>query len=387
MSDRTWDVIVLGGGTMGTAAAWALATRGASVLVLEQFGHIHALGSHGGGTRMFRHAYAESPAYVPLMRRADDLWCGLETELGTRIVHRTGVLEMDAPGFDHARRAKAAAGEHGIEFDWIDGDEIRRRWPAFDPPEGWEGGWNPTAGFLDVEAGLSGLAAIARRGDVTFRTEEPVLGWSSTAAGVEVETAQGRYTAGTLVVTAGAWAGEMLADLGLPLTVVRKQNFWLDVETPANFQPETFPAFATASALGEIYGFPIFRRPGIKIADHRGGEPTTTATVDRVARDEEAQNCIDLGALAMRGVSDRVLHGVICLYTRTPDEHFIVDRHPTAPNVVLAAGFSGHGFKFTPAIGEQLAALALDQDAQPFDLFRIDRFTARLPSLFGGESS
>jgi monomeric sarcosine oxidase len=379
MSQRTWDVIVLGGGTMGTAAAWALSTRGASVLVLEQFGHIHALGSHGGGTRMFRHAYAEGPEYVPLMFHADNLWVSLENELGTSIVHRSGILEMDAPGFDHAKRARASAEKNGIEFEWIDAAEIRKRWPAFDPPEGWEGGFSPLAGFLDIEAGLAGLAAIAKRGDVTFQTDEPALSWSSSEGGVEVVTENRRYAANKLIVTAGSWAGTMLADLESPLTVVRKMNFWIDVDQPALFKQGTFPAFATASEIGEIYGFPIFRRPGIKMADHLGGETTTPQTVDRVARDEEAQSCIDLGRLAMRGVSNRVNHGVVCMYTRTPDEHFIVDRHPTAPNVVLAAGFSGHGFKFTPAIGEQLANLTLDPAAQAFPLFGIDRFS-RVPA-------
>jgi glycine/D-amino acid oxidase-like deaminating enzyme len=310
------------------------------------------------------------------MFHADDLWCSIQDQLRTDIVHRVGILEMDAPGFDHAARARASAEANGIDFEWIDADEIRKRWPAFDPPDGWEGGYSPIAGFLDIEAALSGMAAVAHRGDVTFRTEEPVLSWSSNPDGVEVETASGRYSAGKLIVTAGSWAGTMLAELDLPLTVVRKQNFWIDVDQPDRFQPEVFPVFATASDIGEIYGFPIFRRPGIKMAEHRGGESTTPQTVDRVARDEEAQSCIDLAAAAMTGVSNRVLHAVICMYTRTPDDHFIVDRHPTAPNVVLAAGFSGHGFKFTPAIGEQLANLTLDPTTGPFPLFRIDRFAA-----------
>lgn len=375
MAERTWDIIIVGGGTMGTAAAWAASQRGASVLVLEQFGHIHSMGSHGGGTRIFRHAYAEGPEYVPLMFHADRLWCALQDELGTDIVHRVGILEMDAPGYDHATRALDSAERNGVEFEWIDADEIRRRWPAFDPPEGWEGGYSPIAGFLDVEAALSGLAAVARRGDVTFRTEEPVLEWTANSGGVEVLTEQGRYSGGSLIVTAGSWSSDLLSELRLPLTVVRKQNFWIDVEQPALFRPEVFPVFATASDIGEVYGFPIFRRPGIKMAEHRGGDATTPQTVDRVARDEEADSCVDLAAVAMNGVSRRVLHGVICMYTRTPDDHFIVDRHPSLPNVVLAAGFSGHGFKFTPAIGEQLANLALDSDAQPFGLFRIDRFS------------
>lgn len=374
MSERTWDVIILGGGTMGTAAAWALSTKGVSVLVLEQFGHIHTFGSHGGGTRIFRHAYAEGPEYVPLMFRADELWCSLEQELGTHIVHRVGILEMDAPGYDHAKRARAAAEKNGVAFEWLDAAEIRKRWPAFSPPESWEGGYSPIAGFLDVEAGLSGLAAIARRGDVTFRTDEPVLAWSASEGGVSVETSLGRYRGNKLVVTAGAWASTMLAELHLPLEVVRKDLFWIDVDQPELFQPDVFPVFATASDVGEVYGFPIFRRPGIKMAEHRGGKPTTPQTVDRVARDDEAESCVDLAALAMNGMTRRVLNGVICMYTRTPDDHFIVDRHPSVPNVVLAAGFSGHGFKFTPAIGEQLAALTLDPAAEPFDLFRVGRF-------------
>lgn len=374
MSGGTWDVIVLGGGTMGTAAAWALSTRGVSVLVLEQYGHIHTMGSHGGGTRIFRHAYAEGPEYVPLMFHADNLWCSIQDQLGTSILHRVGILEIDAPGFDHARRASESAEKNGIEFEWLDAAEIRKRWPAFNPPDDWAGGYSPIAGFLDVEAALSGLAAIAMRGDVTFRTNEPVLSWFADERGVAVETERGRYSAGKLIVTAGPWAGQVLAELGMPLTVVRKQNYWIDVDQPAFFRPEVFPVFATASEVGEVYGFPIFRRPGIKMAEHRGGDETTPLTVDRVARDEEAQSCIDLAALAMNGVTDRVLNGVICMYTRTPDDHFIVDRHPTAPNVIMAAGFSGHGFKFTPAIGEQLADLTLDAEAAPFVLFGIDRF-------------
>jgi monomeric sarcosine oxidase len=374
MTGRTWDVIILGGGTMGTAAAWALSQQGVSVLVLEQFGHIHTFGSHGGGTRIFRHAYAEGPEYVPLMFHADELWCSLQDELGTSILRRVGILEMDAPGYDHAKRARASAEKNGVAFEWLDAAEIRKRWPAFAPPDDWEGGYSPIAGFLDIEAGLSGLAAIAKRGDVTFRTGEPVLSWSASEGGVAVETARDRYLGNKLIVTAGAWASTMLAELDLPLEVVRKQNFWIDVDKPSLFQPEIFPVFATASDVGEIYGFPIFRRPGIKMAEHRGGEASTPETVDRIARDEEAQSCVDLAAWAMNGVSRRVLDGVICMYTRTPDDHFIVDRHPTAPNVVIAAGFSGHGFKFTPAIGEQLAKLTLDPDVDPFVLFRIDRF-------------
>ena len=161
MSSSSERVIVLGGGTMGTAAAWALAKQGAGVTVFEQFEHVHALGSHGGQTRIFRHAYSEGAAYVPLMLRADELWCEVQEEIGVPIVHRVGILEMDGPNGSHARSARAAGIEHGVNYEWLDAKEIHRRWPAFSPPSDWEGGFSDRAGFLEVEPGLTGMRLLS----------------------------------------------------------------------------------------------------------------------------------------------------------------------------------------------------------------------------------
>ena len=359
---------------MGTAAAWALAKRGVSTLVLEQFSHVHAMGSHGGHTRIFRHAYSEGADYVPLMHRADQLWCELGEALGLNIVHRTGILEMDSPGTHHSHNARTAAQQHGIPYEWLQADEIRRRWPAFNPPDDWEGGYSDRAGFLEVEPALKGMAALARRGGVQISEHTPVTKWSVNTAGCTVETAKGTFLADRLIVTGGSWSSQLLYSLGLPLTVVRKVVFWLDVEDPALFHPDKFPVFAADTGVSEIYGFPIYGLPGMKVANHLGGQPAAPDSVDRSVDASEAREILNCTSILLPAVSDRIVASMVCLYTRTPDEHFIIDRHPEHSRVTIAAGFSGHGFKFATVVGEHLADLALNANVQPYDLFRIDRF-------------
>jgi sarcosine oxidase len=371
-----FDVIVLGGGTMGSAAALALGKRGAKTLVLEQFRHVHPFGSHGGKTRIIRHAYAESPDYVPLVQRADDLWLALEAETGRRILCRTGGVEMAAPGYDHARAARASADAHDLPYEWLTPDEVNHRWPAFSIPDDWEALYSPQAGFLLIEPALQSLAVAARGFAIDIREEEPARAWHATASGVSVTTDRVTYRADRLIITAGAWAVGLLADLGLPLTVVRKTLWWLTVDDPLRYAPDRFPIFITGSRFGEVYGFPIHDHGGLKIANHAGGQPTTPETVDRTTRDEEKAEVVPLAAHILPGVTDRVLDSAVCLYTMTPDTDFVVDRHPLWPQIVFGAGFSGHGFKFAPAIGEHLAALALDPDTQPYPRLALARFDA-----------
>ena len=379
MDRRDYDVIVLGGGTMGTATAWELVKRGARALVLEQFRHVHPFGAHGGRTRIIRHAYAESPDYVPIVRRADALWLELEQESGRRILWRTGGLELAAPGHDHARAARVGAEVHGIAHEWLTPAEANRRWPAFSVPEDWDVLFAPEAGFLLTEPALHALATAARRRGVELRDEERACAWGATAGGAWVRTDRATYHADRLVVTAGAWAGRMLADLGLPLTVLRKVLWWLAVEDPRPFAPDRFPVFISDSDLGSIYGFPIHDHPGFKIANHAGGEPTSPDAVNRAVEEDEKADVVALAARLLPLVTDRVLDSAVCLYTMTPDTDFVVDRHPAWSHVVVGAGFSGHGFKFATAIGEHLAALALDPATRPYPRLALDRFRALAP--------
>ncbi len=376
MTASNYDVIVLGGGTMGSAAAWALGKRGARALVLEQFAHVHPFGAHGGKTRIIRHAYAESPEYVPLVQRADELWCALEAESGERVLYRTGGLELAAPGFRHARDARESADRHGLRYEWLQPSEANQRWPAYAIPDDWDVLYSPEAGFLLTEPALAAMDGAARRHARTIHEREPALSWEATDAGVTVRTADETYRADRLVVTAGAWAGGMLADLGLPLTVLRKVLWWFAVEDPAPFAPNRFPIFITDSAAGSIYGFPIHEHAGFKIANHSGGDPATPEAVDRVMHDKEKADVVPLARALFPLMTDRVLESAVCLYTMTPDTDFVVDRHPTWPQVVFGAGFSGHGFKFATAIGEHLAALALDENATPYPRLALDRFAA-----------
>ena len=379
MNARHYEVIVIGGGTMGTAAAAALGQRGVRTLLIEQFQHIHTLGSHGGRTRIIRHAYAESPEYVPLVKRADQLWTALEQETETRILHRTGVLELAAPGHRHARAARQSADEHDIPYEWLSPNEASARWPAVKVPEDWDVLFSSAGGYLLTEPALGALGRQATRHGVEICTNETVQKWRATPTGVAVSTDKQTYGSDRIIVTAGAWTAHVLKslDLDLPLTVRRKVLWWLAVNDETVFAPERFPVFMTDSADGEIYGFPIAEHPGLKIANHADGTPTTPEMVDRTVRDEEKSDVVSLARQIFPSVTDRVIDSVVCLYTMTPDTDFILDRHPEWPTVVVGAGFSGHGFKFAPAIGEHLATLALDGSALPMPRLSLKRFAER----------
>jgi sarcosine oxidase len=374
VTKRHYDAIVVGGGTMGTAAALAIASRGASCLVLEQFGLVHGMGSHGGKTRIIREAYAESPQYVPLVQRAFAAWSQLEAEVGLSIVHRTGGLDLQAPGFTWASAARRAAAEHRIPHEWLAGREVRRRWPAWEIGDEWQACYSPSTGFLDVEAALGSIAAVARRRGVEIREGERVSEWSSSGSHVTVTTNRDQYQATRLVLTAGAWTLPVLRTLALPISVVRKTVWWLDVERPADFAIGAFPIFITEGPNGSIYGFPIYGIPGVKAANHAGGDATTADTVDRTIDEGEASDVVTFARSALPGLTARVLASAVCLYSLTPDRDFIVDRHPEHANVIIGAGFSGHGFKFAPVVGELLADLALDPKSRPMARFTIGRF-------------
>ncbi len=379
-----YDAIVLGGGTMGSAAAWDLAKRGLRTVVFEQFHHVHDQGSHGGKTRIIRHAYAEGEAYVPLVQRADQLWQELEALTGQRLLVRTGGLELAAPGYRHARAARESAELHGLPHEWVSPVEAGCRWPAFHIPDDWDVLFSPDAGYLLTEPSLRAMASAATSLGDEIREHAPVTDWGATDSGVWVVAGDETVRADLLIVTAGAWATSVLADLGLDLTPLRKVLWWLAVDRIDQFTRDRFPIFVSDSPHGEIYGFPIDDHAGLKIANHAGGAPTTAASIDRTIRPGEQADVVGFAAKVLSGVTDRVLESAVCLYTMTPDGHFIVDRHPRWPRVVFGAGFSGHGFKFATAIGETLASLAVDPRQAPLPHFAIDRFdTATKPRMVG----
>lgn len=358
------DVIVLGLGAMGTAAAYHLARRGARVLGLEQFTIAHDRGSSHGESRMIRLCYYEHPDYVPLLHRAYQLWHELERDSGRRLLYITGGLYMGPPappdrGF--VAGALRAAGEHGLPHESLDRAQIAKRFPQFHLPDDFTALYEPNAGFLIPELVVKTHAERASSHGADLRSSTRVLSWSADQRGVRVVTEQGEHHAARLVICAGAWSGKLLADLGVALVPRRQVLGWVRPPRPDRFQLGSFPVWAIDHPDGtQHYGFPF--APGaaaFKIAHHHHGPPTDPDTIQRspLWGDED-----DFRPALRRFLpdADGPLHQIrICMYTTSPDSHFIIDRHPRHEIVIVACGFSGHGFKFASVMGEVLADLAL----------------------------
>ncbi len=371
----TYDVIVLGLGGMGSAAAYHLAQRGARVLGIEQFDAAHDQGSSHGQTRVIRQAYYEGPDYVPLLFRAYDRWHALEREAGVTLLTKTGALHMGAPGSDAVAGAALSARTHGIPHEMLTPDEIRKRYPVLRPHPDQVALLEYEAGMLPPERCVATYIEHATRRGADLRFRERVESWSAGPRSVRVRTARGTYEGGRLVITAGPWTGQVLADLGLPLQVTRAVVYW--------FQPRArieefkkLPIYLWEDHGTYAYGFPYLDGQGLKCGFHHAHYEVTTPQAIRrdVGEDEKARMRAHLAKL-MPDAAGEVLSVSTCMYTNTPDYHFIIDRHPAHEHVVLACGFSGHGFKFASVFGEVLADLALQgETAQPIELFALRRF-------------
>jgi sarcosine oxidase len=377
----TADAIVLGLGGMGSAAAFHLARRGLSVLGFEQFPLGHDRGSSHGQTRIIRTAYYEHPAYVPLVRRASDLWRELEAVVDRELLTPCPCLNVGAPEGEVILGVRAAAREHGLMVEELSASEIERRFPAFRIPASSVGILEGDAGSLAVEACvLAHQAAALRTGRVAFGAEERVLSWRPLGEGVEVTTTAGTHTAEKLIVTAGAWAGRMLGDIGLPLTVMRQVMHWFDAD-PTRFRAGALPIFFVETPDGAFYGLPSFDGRTFKCARHYGA--TELDSPDRIDWKTSLADEARLRPFLHLYLPDAggCTASQVCMYTLTPDRHFIIDLHPEHPQVVIAAGFSGHGFKFAPTVGEILADLTTaGRTAHAIDLFRIGRFGRFTPA-------
>jgi sarcosine oxidase len=345
------------------------------VLGLEQFALGHDQGSSHGHTRIIRQAYYEHPAYVPLVRRAFEGWYELEQRQGVHLLTACPCLTVGPTQGELVAGVRRSAAEHALPIEDLTAAEVMRRFPAFRLDPGPVGVLEHTAGFLYVDRCVAAQADEARKLGAILRTGETVLGWEAAGTGVVVHTTAGRYTAGKLVLTAGAWAGRMLGAVGSPLRVMRQVVFWLGAADESSFRRNRFPIFIADTPAGYFYGLPALDGRGLKVARHYGAEELGgPEAVDRTvsAADEEAVR--NFVRAYLPGADGPCRGSSVCLYTLSPDRHFIIDWHPEAAQVVVAAGFSGHGFKFAPVVGEVLADLVeKGQTAWPIDLFRLGR--------------
>jgi sarcosine oxidase len=355
----SFDVIVLGVGGMGSAACFELAARGRRVLGLEQFPLVHDRGSSHGQTRIIRTAYAEGPAYVPLVRRAFEKWYELEQLTGRHLLTDGPCLNAGPPGSEHVEGVRASVREHKLAAEELAGDEVNRRYPAFQFSTDYRAVIEQAAGFLYVEECVRAHIDTAMSLGATIHAEEPVREWKAGGDSVEVTTDKGTYRAAKLVVTAGAWATELLADMGVPLVVMRQVLTWFDVGNRlGEFARNNFPIFIADVPGGPFYGLPAIDRFGLKVARHYNAPELPTP-------DGVNWNTTDADTAPVRAFLDQFIPDVgpltktqVCMYTVTPDHHFVIDVHPRFPQVSVACGFSGHGFKFATTVGEIMADLA-----------------------------
>ena len=375
----TYDVIVIGLGGMGSAAAYRLAERGQRVLGLEKFKPVHTQGSSHGGSRITRQAYFEDPAYVPLLLRAHEMWDQIEADSGKSIFHRVGGIMVGRPESRTVSGSLRSAQEWNLPHELLDAAEIRRRFPTMRPTDEDIALYEAGAGLVVPEASVGAHLDLAARAGVDLRFEEEVLSWSADG-GVEVVTAKGTYRAEQLVICPGAWAPGLLADLGIPFVVERQVQYWFEPAGGAEpFLPDRHPVYIWENPEGrQFYGFPAHNGidGGVKVAFFRGGDPCSPETIDRTVHDHEVAAMADFVGAAMPTLPGDFLRAATCMYTNTADEHFVIARHPDHQAVVVACGFSGHGFKFVPVVGEILADLVADGTTEhPIALFDPARLT------------
>ena len=376
-----YDTIVVGLGGMGSAAAFHVAQRGRRVLGLEQFTLAHDRGSSHGRSRVTRQAYFENPAYVPLLGRANELWSQLQRDSGKRLIEITGGLMLGPPHGGVVQGTLASARMHGLPHEVLDAPEVRRRFPAFSIEDGTVGVLDEVAGVLFPEECIRAHAAAATKAGATLHWQEPVVSWKATGDSVEVETAGARYVAGTLVLCAGPWMGDLLADLRLPLAVERNVLYWFRPTTDlALFAPGKFPVFLIEHEPGKLfYGFPALGDDGVKVARHHTGVWCSPTDIRREIDPDEILEARSILERHLPAVNGALLSATTCMYTNTPDGHFVLDRHPRHPNVIVASPCSGHGFKFASVIGEVLADLVCDgRTEHPIEMFRLGRFTGTI---------
>ena len=368
---RNADILVVGLGAMGSAALYHLARSGVPAIGIEQFQIGHDLGSSHGFSRIYRNFY-DDPLYVELAEEALPLWQELESLSDQKLLHLTGLLYFARPGNDNVEQRMGVMEALKRPYERLTAQEVSARFPALRLPEDSVACLTPGAGFLD--AGRSVLAHLkqAQRFGATIHDQVRVDRIDLSGESPVLETSAGQYRCERLIISPGPWASEILAELALPLRVTRQQKFYFRPKNRAPYQPGPLPVYGDSAT--KFYGFPDYG-PGLKVADDGLGAEFSPSEVDRtldLGKRDELQRWLEA---IMPGSGFSYVEGSTCMYTLTPDQDFLIGAHPRNPNVLVGAGFSGHGFKFSTLIGKILADLAADGATDyPVERFRLDRF-------------
>lgn len=371
-----YDAIVLGLGGVGSSAVMHLAHRGARVVGVDRFHPPHDRGSSHGQTRVTRQSYFEHPDYVPLVLETYRRWDELEQRVGRKLYHQTGLLEVGPVDGEVVPGVLRAAREHDLAVEELTPADVHARWPGFRLPESLTAVFETRAGYLLVEDCVRAHLEAATQAGAELRTGCEVLGWTAADNEVTVRTGDGELSADRLVIAAGAWSAGLLAELGIELTIRRKSLFWFRTRGERYAVEDGSPVFLFELPTGIFYGFPQLDERGVKVAEHSGGLPVDDPlALDRARHTADEQMLTAFLAEHLPDVTNEVTDHTVCMYTMSPDERFVVDRHPQFSNVTLAAGLSGHGFKFTAVLGQALAELALEGRTDlPIEFLSLSRF-------------
>ena len=372
-----YDVIVLGVGGMGSAAVYHLARRGRRVLGIEQFSLAHDQGSSHGVNRIIRLAYAEHPSYVPLLRRAYELWRDLENRSGERLLYITGGLDIGVAESQIFAGSLRSCKEHHVPHELLTAGELMKRYPGFRLPTDLLAVYQADGGFVLSERAILAHVRGAQELGAEVHACERVVSWSAEGRGVVVRTDHDTYRAGRLVIAAGAWIVDALPAFARLAVCERQVLIWTQPLRPELFALGAFPVFNLEVEEGRLYGLPVFGIPGFKFGRfHHRHEQTHPDRVNR-SFDAEDERVLREGiARYFPDANGPTMALKTCLFTSTPDEHFILDRHPEFEQVLIASPCSGHGYKFAGVVGEIMADFALEGGCTRFDLslFRLDRF-------------
>ena len=357
MTSPTCDVIVIGCGGFGSSAMFHLANRGLRVIGIDRFHPPHDRGSSHGETRLIRKAYFEHPDYVPLLHRAWDLWEDLSVRQGERLIQRRDLMMSGPPGSEVIEGARKSARLHDLPLEKLTQAEASRRYPMFRLPEDHTVTVESTAGFLWSEKCIAAHLNQAIALGASLNGGETVLSVDGTASSIKVQTDRSTYSAGAAVVTCGAWTGQLVAEYLKHIIVLRKTFFWYPVQGELWTARDGAPMFLLDLPEGQFYGPASVDSQTIKIGLHSGGELVSDPTsLDREIRGADEQPVSNFAATRLNCVNSNPCRSAVCMYSMSPDGHFLFNRHSDLP-LVIGAGFSGHGFKFTSVLGEVAADL------------------------------
>ncbi len=381
---NNFDAIVLGVGSMGSATSYYLASRGYSVLGLEQFDIPHDQGSHAGQSRIIRKAYFEHPDYVPLLERAYENWKEIETKTSSQIYFPTGLLYAGKPNDILIKGVRESAEKYSVKVESLSNAQAKDRFPQFKIPESYEVLFEPDAGFVTPERAVLLYVEQAIQAGAHIQTKEKAISWKKEGEIVTVTTTKETYACKKLIITAGPWASNMIPGFSGQLKVTRQIIAWVNPKVRKDFELGQFPCWLIDDHTqpGMYYGFPIlpvgkFGGPiGLKVALHYPGQPTDPDAVNRIPSKNDERDLIRaIEKLLPEGYSSTHVMKT-CLYTNTPDENFLLDFLPGYnQQVAIAAGFSGHGFKFVSVVGEIMADLAMNGKTDlPIGFLNAQRF-------------